>query len=254
MKKILIGAAASALLAPIAAHAETTGFVDIACERSESGPGAVDLGILGGPIQHDFTSGWGIQAEFRSTQRDNGSFTVSSDYAAAHLYTALNPNVDVAAFVGKLALPSGGDAWDAGVEARIHQGQWLLQGSLGYLNFPNTPLTSEAWDTRVRGAWFLNQDTALTPSIAYFEWQEGNFNRKHFAVGVGAAHRFANGLEVYADYLHGWNEYTPIPAFQVDTARVGVRLHLNGGDLQTITNHGPSWSGAAGVYENFGRF
>lgn len=255
MKKILIGAAAGALLAPIAAHAETTGFVDIAYERSEFGPGAVvDLGVLGGAIQHDFTSGWGIQAEFGTTQRDDGGFTVSSDYAAAHLYTALNASVDVAAFAGKLASPMVGDAWDVGVEARIHQGQWSLQGSVAYLNFPNTPITSEAWDTRVRGAWFVNQDTALTAGITYFEWQDGTFLRTHFAAGVGAAHRLANGLEVYANYLHGWNEYTPIPPYEADTVRVGVRLHLNAGDLQTITNQGPTWSGAVGVYENIGRF
>lgn len=253
MKKFLIGAAASAMLAPLAAHADTTGFIDVAHEHSESGANTADSWTLGGAIQHDFANGWSVQGDARITEFEGGGgSTVAANYAAAHIFTALTQHADVAAFVGLLDI--GDDAWNAGVEARVRQGQWSLQGSLGYLQFPNAPGSSDAWDSRVRGWWFINADTALSPSIAYFEWHEGNFTHKHFELGVGAAHRFTNGVELYADYFHSDNDSTPVGKYQVDTWRVGVRLHLDGGDLQTITNHGASWRGASGMYENFPRF
>jgi hypothetical protein len=254
MRKVLIGAAAGALLAPVAANAETTGFIQVGYEHSESGPDTLDSWGLGGAVQHDFANGWGVQAEAHSTQFDNTSFVVTADYAALHVYTALNQKVDIAAFVGMLSLPRGGDAFDLGVEARIHQGQWSLQGSVAYLEYPNAPGPSYAWDARVRGDWFVNQDTALIPVISYFEWHEGNFTHKSLEVGAGAAHRFANGLEINAFYVHSENDSTPIGTYQVDTLRLGLRLHLNAGDLQTIAVDGASWNGAAGVFENYGRF
>ena len=109
MKKLLIGAAAGALLAPLAAHAETTGFIDTAYEHTEfSNIGIIESWELGGAIQHDFASGWGVQGDFRSTNFDaGGSFTAGADYAAVHIYTSVSQNVDLAAFVGMVALPVG---------------------------------------------------------------------------------------------------------------------------------------------------
>lgn len=251
MKQLLIGAAVSALLAPGAAHAETTGFAEIAYEYSESGPDWIDSWNIGAGIQHDFANGWSIQGDARTTTFHPG-FSVASGYTALHLYTDLNQNVDLGAFVGMLDF--NGDATIAGVEARVHQGQWSLQGSLGYTKFHITLGNSEAWDARVLGSWFLNADTALTPTISHTEWQEGNWTHTQFALGVGAAHRFSNGLQAYASYVHSDNDFTPTGPFQVDTIRVGIRLNLGAGDLQTITNEGASWYGAAGMYETFARF
>ena len=254
MKKLLMGAVAGTLLAPAAAHAETTGYVDVAYEYSEitGGGGSADSWNLAAAVQHDFANGWSLQGDGRSTQFDNGSFTVGASYTALHLYTALNPSIDVGGFVGMLDFSN--DATIIGVESRVHQGQWSLQGSLGYTQFHVTLGTSEAWDARVLGDWFVNPDTSVRPSLSYTEWHEGNFTHKQTGVGLGAAHRLGNGLEVYGAYVHSFDDTTPAGQYEVDTFRVGMRLHLNAGDLQTITNEGARWNGAAGMYEAFGRW
>lgn len=256
MKKLLIGAAAGALMAPVAARAETTAFIETTYEHAEASNSntAVESWKLGGAIQHDFSSSWGIQGDFRSTNFDFGGSTLGANYAAVHVYGSVSQNVDVAAFAGILGLPIGDDGVDVGVEARMHDGPWSLQGSLGYLTFPTRAVNSEAWDGRVSAAWFINQDTSLGPSISYYEWNDGGDILKHLELGASAAHRFGNGLEVQAAYVHIENDSTVIGQYQADAFRVALRLHLNAGDLQTITNQGPSWTGALGIYENTGRF
>lgn len=255
MRTLLIGAAAGALLAPAAAHAQTTGFVDTAYEYSEtSGGGWVKSWNIGAAVEHDFANGWSIQGEGRNTQFDNGVFTMGASYAALHVSAALDQNADIAVFVGILDRISS-DAPMVGLEARAHQGQWALQASAGYAQFTPSIGSSEVWDTRVLGTWFLNPDTALTPSIAYSEWHDTfAFTRTQFSVGLGATHRFSNGLEAFAGYLHSDIDANQPFSYTADTVRVGLRLHLNGGDLQTITNEGASWYGAAGLYEVFGRW
>jgi hypothetical protein len=251
MRKLLLGAALGALLAPAAAHAETTGFADIAYEYGESGGNSLDSWNIGAGIQHDFDNNWSIQGDARTNTFHPG-FSVASGYTALHLYTELNPSVDLGAFVGMIDF--NGDGTTVGLESRVHQGQWSLQGSLGYTKFDITLGNSEAWDARVLGAWFVNSDTALEPSISYSEWHEGNWTHTQFSLGLGAAHRFSNGLEAYAGYVHSDNDSTPVGPYQVDTLRVGLRLNLGAGDLQSITNDGASWYGAAGMYEAFTRW
>jgi hypothetical protein len=254
VKKLLWGAAAGVLLAPAAAHAQTSGFVDAAYEYTEtSGGGSLESWNLGVAAHHDFANGWSIQAEGRNTKFDGGAITQGASYAALHLTSAVNQNVDVGAFVGFLDRVSD-DARMVGLEARVHQGQWALQGSAGYAQFTPSIGSSDAWDTRVVGAWFFNPDTALTPSIAYSEWQDTFFTRTQFGVGLGVTHRFGNGLQVFGSYLFSDIDANQPAPFTADTVRIGLRLHLNGGDLQTITNDGASWYGAAGLYEAFGRW
>lgn len=252
MRKLLIGAAASALLAPAAAHAETTGYIDAAFEHSQvNGGGSAESWNLGAGVQHDFDSGWSVQGDGRTTDFDGTNLT--SGYAAIHTYSGLNQNVDVGAYLGFIDfLLSNGVI--AGVEARVHQGQWSLQGSLSYTQFDPLVGTSEVWDSRILGAWFLNQDTSLTPLISYTEWQDTLFTDKQVGLGIGAAHRFSTGLEIYGSYVHSDNDSTVDGQYQVDTVRIGVRLNLNAGDLQTIANDGASWYGAAGMFEALGRF
>ncbi len=251
MRKLMLGAAVSALLTPAAAHAETTGFADVAYAHMESSGNTLEGWDISAGIQHDFANGWSSQGDARTSDYDP-SFSVASGYAALHLYNELNQNVDLGAFVGMLHV--NGDAAIVGVESRVHQGQWSLQGTAGYTKFDITLGASEAWDARVLGSWFFNPDTALTPNIAYSEWHEGNFTHTEFGLGVGLAHRFSNGLQIYGGYLHSDNDYTPIGPYQVDTVRVGLRLNLSAGDLQNITNNGASWYGAAGMYEVFARW
>jgi hypothetical protein len=253
LRKLLFGAAASALLAPAAAHAETTGFVDAAYEHSQvQGGGSAESWNLGVGVEHDFDNGWGVQADGRTTHFDAG-FTPSTGYGVIHVFTALNQNVDVAGYAGQLEwLSSAGVI--AGVEARVHQGQWWLEGSYGYLQLDPSIGTSEVWDTRLLGAWFVNQDTALTPILSYTEWQDTFFTDKQTAAGIGAAHRFSNGLQVYGSYVHSEIDSNVDGQYQVDSLRIGVRLNFNAGDLQTIYNEGASWYGAAGLYEAMARF
>jgi hypothetical protein len=255
VRKLLIGAAASAMLAPAAAHAQTSGYVDTAYEYSEtSGNTWVQSWNLGAAVEHDFATGWSIQGDGRSTKFDNGAITMGANYAALHVSAAVSPNADVAAFFGFLDRVSS-DAPMVGLEARVHQGQWSLQGSAGYAQFTPSIGSSEVWDARVLGAWFFNPDTALTPSIAYSEWHETfSFTRTQLGVGVGVTHRLNNGLQWFASYLHSDIDANQPFGYTADTARVGLRLHLNGGDLQTITNEGASWYGASGLYELFGRW
>jgi hypothetical protein len=252
LRKLLFGAAASTLLAPAAAHAETTGFVDAAYEHSQvQGGGAAESPNFGAGVQHDFDSGWGVQADGRSTHFDVSDF--NAGYAAIHVYFAVSPNLDVGAFVGLSDfLLNNGES--VGVEARVHQGQWSLQGSVGYTHFDPISGTSEVWDARALGAWFLNQDTALTPSVSYTEWQDTAFLDKQAGIGIGVTHRFNNGLQWYASYIYSANDSTVDGQYQVDTVRIGLRFNFSAGDLQTITNDGASWNGAAGMYEALARF
>jgi hypothetical protein len=254
LRKLLFGAAASTLLAPLAAHAETTGFIDAAYEHSQvQGGGDAESWNFGAGLEHDFAGGWGVQADGRTTHFDNNVSTPATGYAALHVFTSVNQNVDVGAYAGQVDWILNGGVI-AGVEARAHQGQWWLEGSFGYLQLDTISGTSEVWDTRLLGAWFPNQDTALTPILSYTEWQDPMFHDKQNAVGVGGAHRFGNGLEVYGSYVHSEVDSNVDGKYQVDSLRIGVRFNLNAGDLQTIYNEGASWYGAAGMYEAIARF
>lgn len=254
MRTLLFGAAVSAMLAPAAAHAQTTGFIDTAYEYSEvRGGGSADSWNLGVGVQHDFANGWGVQADGRTTHFDNNVSTPSTGYGAVHVYADLTQAIDVAAYLGAIdwTLYS---ARTIGVEARLEQSQWSLQGALGYARFNPTIGTPEVWDARVLGAWFVNSDTAVEPTLSYTEWHDPPSTYKQFAVGVGLAHRFGNGLEISARYIHNDNDSSTGGKYQAHTWRIGVRLHLNAGDLQAVTNDGASWYGAAGLYEALGRF
>ena len=257
MRKYLLSAAAALAIATPAA-AETSGYVDAGYESSDyNSTDEFDVLHLGGAIHHEFGNGWGLQADGRTALQtwDNSSGDDSHGYAAVHAYKGLNDHWDVGGYVGLLNYYGLGGTL-IGIESRKHIGSLSLQGSVGYADF-DTFFAFSAWDYRLSANWFFTPNFAVNGGIGHIEWdREPAFIADSEATdwSLGAAYQFANGFALYGSYVSTDGE-TDVPSeWEVETFRVGLRWNINGGDLQTVTNEGASWNGAAAMHEQFVRW
>lgn len=249
MKKLFLGAAAAAaIVAPGAALANTSGYIDGGYEATEyDGGGEFDALHLGGAIAHDFGSGWGIQADARMVNQewDGSSSDDSHGYAALHAYTTTG-SWDFAGFVGLLDYYGDGGKM-IGAETRTAFGAISLSGSLGYADFENGGSDYNALDLRVNGAYFFNPNFALTAGVGHTDW-DSFFDSDALDLSVGVAYQLTNGIAFSGEYTNTDGDGF-FGDWEVDTFRLGVRFNINGGDLQNVTNNGASWSGAADLSE-----
>jgi hypothetical protein len=254
MRKYLWGAAAALAIATPAA-AETSGYVDAGYESSELSFGSDFEALhIGGAVHHEFGNGWGIQADGRTVSQSYNSS--SSDdghgYAAVHAYTGLSDHWDVGGYVGLIDV-FGFGGHIAGIETRKNIGSLSLQGSINYADIDaNTDNT--AWDYRVTANWFFTPNFGANAGAGVTDWDyAAGFDAESNDWSVGATYQFAGGFALYGSYNDTHTDWVSYD-YDVETFRLGVRWNLNGGDLQTVTNEGASWNGAAALHEQYVRF
>jgi len=249
MKKLMLGAAAAvAIVAPSAAFADTSGYIDAGYEASEyDGGGEFDALHLGGAIAHDLSNGWGVQADARSVNQewDGSSSDDSHGYAAVHAYTNAG-SWDFAGFVG-LVEYYGDSGKMIGAETRTAFGNISLSGSLGYADFENGGSDYSATDLRVNGAYFFSPNLALTAGVGHTDW-ESVFDSDALNLSIGGAYQLASGIALTGEYVNTDGDGF-FSDWEIDSFRLGVRFNINGGDLQNVTNNGASWSGASDLSE-----
>lgn len=247
MKKTLLGAAAAfAIATPGAALADTSGYIDLGYEATEyDGGGEYDGLHIGGAIAHDF-QGFGIQADARTDNQEWnwGGGDYSHGYAAVHVFTNTGA-WDFGGYVGLINYYGDGGTM-LGAETRTSFGPLSLNGGLGYADFDDNGYT--ALDLRVNGAYFINPNFAITAGIGQTDWDSWS-DSDALDLSVGGAYQFSNGFALYGEYVN-----TDGSSWEVDTFKIGLRFNINGGDLQTITNEGASWSGASDLSEQMMRW
>jgi len=247
MKNLLLGAAAAvAIAAPASAFADTSGYIEGGYETSEyDGGGDFDALHLGGGIAQDF-GGWGVQFDARTVNQEwDGAGDYSHGYAAVHAFTS-GGAWDFGGYIGLLDY-YGDSGKMIGAETRTAFGNISLNGALGYADFENFGSDYNALDLRVNGAYFLNPNFAINAGIGHTDWESG-IDSDALDLSLGATYQFANSFALYGEYVNTDGDNT-FGDWEIDTFRIGVRYNIGGGDLQTVTNEGASWSGASDLSE-----
>jgi hypothetical protein len=237
MRKYLLSAAAALAIATPAA-AETSGYVDAGFESSEldrstGSADEFDALHLGGAVHHDFGNGWGLQADGRTVSQsyDGASIDDSHGYAAVHAYTGLSDHWDLGGYVGLIDV-FGFSGHMAGIESRKHIGSLSLQGSVNYADIDASHI---AWDYRISADWFFTPNFAVNAGIGATDWDyDSGFDAESNDWSVGAAYQFGGGFALYGSYNDTHTDWVSYD-YDVETFRIGVRWHFNGGDKQRRT-------------------
>lgn len=253
MKNILLGAtAALALAAPGVASAESSGYIDMGYQNNEFDSGSEFDGLhLGAGFYNDF-GGWGIQADGQTTNLDwdGSSGNDSTSYAAVHAFTT-GGSWDFGGYVGLLNYYGDG-GYMVGGETRTNFGNFSLEGTLGYADFDQST-DYNAWDVAANGAYFFMPNFAVTGTVAYTEW-DAFFDYDATTLSLGGAYQFGGAWTVYGGYSNVDVDSSTGSDYESDVWRIGFRYNIGGGDLQTVTNDGASWSGGAAMHERFLRW
>ncbi|MBL8536387.1 MAG: hypothetical protein JNM59_03165 [Hyphomonadaceae bacterium] len=242
MRKILMGVAAAAALAPAVASAETNATIGIQYSNLGVDGSSYDFDTYGfnGAFNHDFDNGWQVQMDGAANRVDAGGCCISQNYAAAH-YGMRSDTHSVAGYVGlqDFYLYSG---LAFGVEGQLHLSNTTLGGSVSHVTFGDIDL--DATVAHVDGAYFITPDFSLTGSVSY-----GDFDGSDGTMwGIGGEYRFAGSpTSVSLGYRQG-----DMDSFEVDAWTIGLNFDLGTGSLQERTQSGPSWSGAKTLNDAFG--
>jgi hypothetical protein len=254
MKKLLIGAAATAaLVAPGAASADVNGWIGASYESNEFDYGEFDSLSLGGALMHDMGNGWAVQADGRTSLQswDNSDGDYSHGYAAVHAVTT-NGNWDFGGYVGILNYYGDGGKM-IGAEARTAFGSLSMQGSLGYADIDQY-YDYSALDFRISGSYFIAPNFSIDGGIGRTDFETEFTDYEVLDLTLGATYQFANGAQLFGAYVNSDGERDPGSDYEGDTFRIGLRFNLNGSSLQDFANDGASWDGAAAFQRQFERW
>lgn len=254
MRKILFGAAAAAAMLAPAAHADTTALVDAGYANTDyDNNNSFDAFHLGGAVQTDIASGWTMQLDGRTVLQswDSSSGNDSQGYAALHLDTSAG-NWEFGGFVGILNYYGDGGTM-IGAETRTSFGDISLQGSIGYADFDEF-FDYSAWNVRINGSYFISPNFAINAGINDASFDTDFTDYDVLDLSVGAGYQFSNGFEIYGDYVNTNGNPDSGSDYDADTFRIGVRYHINGGNLQDETNHGATWTSAYALHDQFLRW
>jgi hypothetical protein len=255
MRRLLWGAAAIAALGFQTAHAETSGHIDAGFDYTDgySSSDAFEAYSIGGAVQTDM-GGWMLGLDGRTVLQawNHGDGDYSHGYAALHADTSMG-TWDVGAFIGILNYYGEGGKM-VGLETRTSWGNFSLQGSTAYAAFNYNP-DYDGYDVRLDGRYFFSPNFALTGNLGE-TWFDGAYGNDAEAtdVGIGLAYQYANGLELSGGYQSTHFDFDGGGDNSVDSLRIAVSFHLNGGTMQDETNHGASWTGAQDLQDTFQRW
>lgn len=244
MRKIALGAAAIALLAPGLAQADTNAIVGIDYNRVDFPFQDADVYGLSGAFNHDI-SDWNFQMDGYAGRASEGFCCISTNYAAAHLGVR-NDTYSAAGFVALQSFSSLSGI-NLGIEGQMFFPQAMLEGSLSYTDWSDFDLS--ATNVQIDGAWYFTPDFSVNALLGYVSADEGGSTGNFTAYGLSGEYRFSNcptSISLGWRRLEGEGDHS-------DTWSVGVTFDFGTGTLQDRTTKGPSWNGARSVYDNWDR-
>jgi hypothetical protein len=257
MRKLLWGAAgALAILAPAAAHADTTGHVDINYGNDDLNKGwdNFETYSLGGAVQTDFAPGWTVQLDANTVMQNwqDSPYDDSHSYAALHVDTTLN-TFDVGGWIGLLNWYDDA-ATMVGVEGRTSFDNFSVQGSIGYAHF-NSYNDYSAYDIRVAGSYFINPNWAVRASAVGTWFNASGYDTDATDFSIGTAYQFEHcPVSLSLDYTRSHDDPDGYSDYDGNVFKLGVHWAFGGGTLQDNTNHGASWGGAEALEDSFTRW
>lgn len=241
-KKLLAGAAATAaLMTPGLAAADTNAVVGVAYNMQEIESTDWDRYGINGGFSHDFSNGTLLQFDGAAERVDIGGCCLSTGYAAVHY----GMRSDNHGFGGFVSLEDFGpfSGLGLGVEGQFHFTNFLLNGSLGYLDFDDAELSGYA--AQIDGAYFFTPNFALTGLISYTEADEV-IDADWTSYGIGGEWRFGSGpVSLVAGYRH-----LDIEDADGDAWTIGFNFDLGTDSLRDRARSGPSFNGASALHNN----
>ena len=242
LKRLLAGAAATAaVMAPGIAAADTNAVVGVAYNLQEIESTDWDRYGISGAFSHDFSNGTVLQFDGAAERIDFGFCCLSTGYAAVHYGMRSESH----GFGGFVSLEEFGpiSGIGVGVEGQFHFTNFLLNGSLGYLDFADAELSGYA--AQVDGAYFFTPNFAVTGLISYADEDEA-FETDWTSYGVGGEWRFGSGpVSLAAGYRH-----LEFDDSDGDTWTIGLNFDLGTDSLQDRARSGPSFNGASALHNN----
>ncbi len=258
MKKILLGAmAAAAVAAP--AHADTSGHIDLSYQSSNvdySGGGDDDIDgwRLGGSVITPLSDAWSIQfdAGHQTSTYDNSDYDNGYSSATAHaLYNGDGWRAGGFAGFGSVY---GQTMYLLGGEGQWNTSNFSFDGALTY-GATSDGYDYEVWDVRVGGDYFFTPDFALNGSLSSTQLEYCCGDTDIFAVGIGAAYRFANSpFSIEGGYRHEEWEYSGGGDADANVFRLGVSFDFGSGSLQERVQQGASFNDSTTLMDVFSRW
>lgn len=241
-KKLLAGAAATAaLVTPGLAAADTNAVVGVAYNLQEIESTDWDRYGVNGAFSHDFSNGTVLQFDAAAERVDFLGCCNAAGYGAVH-YGVRNDNYGFGGFAGFEEI-FGFSGLGLGVEGQLFFSSFVLNGSLGYLDFSDVELTGSS--AQVDGAYYFTPNFAITGLVSYTEVEDA-LDADWTSYGVGGEWRFGSGpVSLVAGYRH-----LEIEDSDGDTWTIGLNFDLGTDSLQDRARSGPSFNGASALHNN----
>ena len=234
--RILMGAAAAAaLLAPAAAHADTAGYVGISAGQTSvedfdltgvtiSGAGAVDV-----------WSGWRAQFDATIDRLNDGGDAETLSNVEAHLYTE-GQGWAWGVVLAERDIVFASD-YSLGLEGQATFGQFVLEGgaALGSLEAFGDNVNTTSADADL--TWYAGDNISFDAGVDYYDSDEA-FGAIT-AYNVGGEYQFAGSSNsIFASYT--WTDYDEADA-DGDAWRIGFRHAFGDDTLAARRQSGPRW-------------
>lgn len=246
MKNALLGAAAVfAIIAPAAAHADTTGHIDLSYQTANIDSGIdydVDAWTLGGALIMPIEGAWNLQfaASHENYTYENSEYDSAATAVTAHgIYR--NESYAFGGYAGFGGIYSQ-TLYMAGVEGQFYLPNATIGGTVSY-GATSDAYDYTSWDARVNGSYFFTPQFAANATVAYTSWDD--YDTDVTGLGIGAEYRFSNcPFSVTGNYLHESWEYGSSDA-DADVFKLGLTYDFGGLSLQERSQQGASFDGAS---------
>jgi hypothetical protein len=242
MKKFLVGAAAAAaILAPVAASADTTAVVGIQYSNTDIDSFDFDAYGINGAFNHGFSNGTYVQMDVAADRIDAGGCCLDSSYAAVH-YGMRNDNYAFGGFVSldELFIYSG---LGIGLEGQWYTPNMVFNGSVA--NYDFSDLDASTTSVTLDGSYFFTPDFSVTGRATFAD--DELYGDDVTVWGLGGEYRFSG--QPFSIELG----YRQADAFDNDITSwtIGFNIDLGADSLYDRATSGPSQSGASYGHQLF---
>lgn len=233
MKKHLASAAAIAALAtPLAAHAETPGYVDLSFGQWTSSGNDVDTTTLGGSGAVDLTGNWRAQFDGEALRLSSGGDGFTLNSLAAHAYY----DGGEWAFGGVLSSNDFGEgaAWTLGAEGQMDVGAFVVEGEVGFGTIEGFGSDADTRHANVSATWYATPNFSVAAGYDYSDIEQ-DFNDT--VLHLDGEYKFDNSpFSLIAGYASHDSEF-----IDFDTWQVGLRYGFGDDTLRDRRQNGPRW-------------
>lgn len=246
MKKYLLGAAAALAVGAPSAYADTSGHVDFSYQTAniDWGGGSeddIDYWDLGGAVVTPLHDGWNLElsANHSNYTWDGSDWDGAATAVSLHAFYR-NDSYGLGGYAGFGGI-WGATAYMVGGEGQMYLPNATLTGAIQWANTSDY-WDYSAWDMRVGGSYFFNDDFAVNGTISYTEFDDYDTNAT--GIGIGAEYRFAgSAFSINGSYLNESWDYGSSDA-DADVFRIGGSWDFGTGSLKERSQEGASFDSA----------